>query len=316
MKEEPDIVKELRQQDKLLKIEEGSDRPSHYLKKSVNLTTDSPSNMQIFIDDESQASRRNEYGLIDRTLMGDERNKTLFDWSPEAIVIINKQGILLDANRKLYEWLGYKPAEVIGKDILELPFLPKETKKIVRKNFILRMRGEDVPPYEVEFLHKNEMQKWGEIHGAQLKDDINNVTLDLVMVSDITERKKTLDKLKESEEKFRNIFENANDLIQCVDAEGKFIEVNPKWLETLEYTKEEVKYLTLNDILREDQIPHCMELFKKVCNGENVKNVETVFISKTGKEIFVEGNANGQFKEGRFISTIGIFRDISERTKM
>ena len=90
MKEEPDIVKELRQQDKLLKIEEGSDRSSHYSKKSVDLTTDSPSNMQIFIDDESQASRRSEYGLIDRTLMGDERNKTLFDWSPEAIVIINK----------------------------------------------------------------------------------------------------------------------------------------------------------------------------------------------------------------------------------
>ena len=40
-------------------------------------------------------------------------------------------------------------------------------------------------------------------------------------------------KLRESEERYRDLFENANDLIQCVDAEGRFVYVNKKWLETL-----------------------------------------------------------------------------------
>ena len=313
MKEEPDIVNELRQQDKLMKTQKESDSQPHYSEKPNDVAVNSPDNMQMTLDEESQDSSVDDYEFLDKTLIGDERNKTLFDWAPEAIVIINKQGILLDANRKLYEWLGYRPDEVIGKYILEMPFFPKETKQIIREKFTQRMSGKEVSPYEVEFLHKNGMKKWGEIHGTQIKDEINNVMIDLVLVSDITKRKTTLDKLKESEEKYRNIFENAFDLIQCVNSEGKFVEVNPKWLQKLEYAKEEIPNLTLNDILRKDQISHCMKLLNKVSIGESVKNIEIVFVSKTGKEIFVEGNINGQFKDGKFFATVGIFRDITNK---
>ena len=270
----------------------------------------------LAVGDESQNSGEAEYDFIDKVFMGDQRNKTLFDWSPLAIVIINREGVLLDANKKLYEWLGYKPEEVIGRDLSTIPFFTPETREIIVSNFMKRMSGEDIPPYEVEFLHKNRTRRWGEVHGSRLKDDANNVMLDIVMVSDVTDKKKALEGLKESEERYRNLFENANDLIQCVDAEGRFVDVNPQWLDTLEYTKDDVKNLTLADILREDQVPHCVELFKKVFHGESVKNVEAVFVSKTGKEIYVEGSANGQFKDGRFISTVGIFRDVSDRKKV
>ena len=270
----------------------------------------------LAVGDESQNSGEAEYDFIDKVFMGDQRNKTLFDWSPLAIVIINREGVLLDANKKLYEWLGYKPEEVIGRDLSTIPFFTPETREILVSNFMKRMSGEDIPPYEVEFLHKNRTRRWGEVHGSRLKDDANNVMLDIVMVSDVTDKKKALEGLKESEERYRNLFENANDLIQCVDAEGRFVDVNPQWLDTLEYTKDDVKNLTLADILREDQVPHCVELFKKVFHGESVKNVEAVFVSKTGKEIYVEGSANGQFKDGRFISTVGIFRDVSDRKKV
>lgn len=269
----------------------------------------------LAVDDELKNSDEAEYDFIDKVLMGDQRNKTLFDWSPLAVVIINKDGVLLDANKKLYAWLGYKPEEVIGKDISVIPFFTPETREIVVNNFIKRMRGEYIPPYEVEFLHKNRTRKWGEVHGSRLIDDVNKLMLDVVMVSDVTDKKKALKGLKESEERYRNLFENANDLIQSVDAEGRFVDVNPKWLDTLEYTKDDVKNLTLMDILRGDQVQHCMDLFKKVFQGESVKNVEAVFVSKTGKEIYVEGSANGQFKDGRFISTVGIFRDVTDRKK-
>jgi hypothetical protein len=53
-----------------------------------------------------------------------------------------------------------------------------------------------------------------------------------------------------------------------------------------------------------------MELFNKVRQGEIIKNIETVFISKTGKEIFVKGSAKGYFRDGVFIATVGIFRYI------
>jgi len=266
-----------------------------------------------FLNNNLTKSNMAEYDYIDKVIMSSERNKILFDWSPLAIIIVNKEGVFLDANRKLYEWLGYMPEEIIGRNFTDVPFLPDKSKMMILNNFNKRMHGENIPPYEVEFTHKNGMQKWGEIYGNLLKDDDRGVTMDLVMVSDITEKKKALENSNENQQRYKNLFENANDLIQSVDAEGRFIDVNPKWLETLEYSREEAMSLNLFNILREDQVQHCMEFFKKVIQGESIRNVETVFISKTGKEIFVEGNAKGMFKDGRFISTVGIFRDITDR---
>jgi len=265
-----------------------------------------------FLDNENDKSNSAEYDYIDNTLMSTERNRILFDRSPLAIVIINRKGIFLDSNRKLYEWLGYTPAEIIGKRLTEVPFLPDNSKKTILDNFNKRISGEDVPPYEVEFIHKNGTIKYGEINGSLLRDENHELTLDIVMVSDVTEKKKTYENLKDNEHRYKILFENTTELVQSVNTEGKFVDVNPAWLETLEYSKEELPGLTLINILREDQVQHCVELFNKVCQGENIKDIETVFISKTGKEIFVKGNTAGYFRNGIFIATVGIFRDISK----
>jgi len=128
-------------------------------------------------------------------------------------------------------------------------------------------------------------------------------------------RSKVRCEVRKSEEIYRDILENANDLIQCVDVKGKFVYVNQKWLKTLEYNENEVKKISLMAVIRKDQVPHCIGLLKRICNGETFDNIETVFVSKTGKEIFVEGNVNAHFEDGKFISTRGIFRDITERKR-
>ncbi|MGF3555089.1 MAG: PAS domain-containing protein [Thermoplasmatota archaeon] len=271
-------------------------------------------NLNLF-DDFDSASKVDEYDYIDKILIGTDRNKILFDRSPIAIVFINEKGIFLDANKKLYDWLGYKPSEIIGKTIADLPFLPDKSKKIIVDNFFKRMRGEEIPVYEIEFIHKNGMRKFGEVYGSLLRDHVYGISMDIVMVSDVTEKKKALDNLKDNEKRYKILFENTSDLVQFMDAYGKFVEVNPAWLNTLEYSKEEVNNLKLVDIIRKDEIQHCLELFNKVCQGESIKDFETFFVSKTGKEIFVKGRAKSYFKDGVFVSTIGIFKCISENDK-
>ena len=128
-------------------------------------------------------------------------------------------------------------------------------------------------------------------------------------------RRKAEDALQRSENLHRDIIENANDLIQSVDEEGRFVFVNKKWLEELEYSPEEVKGLTVWDVLREDQVSHCMEVLKRVCSGDSIDRIETVFVSRTGKEIPVEGTVNALFIDGKLAQTRGIFRNITERKK-
>ncbi len=129
------------------------------------------------------------------------------------------------------------------------------------------------------------------------------------------ERKRAEMALKDSEKKYHDLLDNANDLIQFVRADTSIQFVNNKWLETLGYSEEEVKNLKVTDILPENQIARIMEVLKGVANGGTVTNIETTFISKHGKEISVEGNESGLFQDGEFIGAIGIFRDITERKR-
>lgn len=170
-----------------------------------------------------------------------------------------------------------------------------------REGIRIRQDGKKIPTLEVVSPYKDE-------HG--------NIIGIIEDIRDITDLKKAESALKESEERLRDLFNNVNDMIQSVDANGNFLYVNKSWLEILGYTEEEVKNLTLFDILREDQIPHCQEVIRRLSEGESFEMVETVFVSKDGREIYVEGSVNGKVENGKLVATRAIFRDVTQQKKM
>jgi PAS domain S-box-containing protein len=150
--------------------------------------------------------------------------------------------------------------------------------------------------------------------GTAVRDELGTITRAVLVYMDITERILGEEALRKSEERYRDLFENANDLIQCIDPDGSFLYVNRAWCETLGYSLEEVQDLTIFDIIH----PECSECgseFKNVVYGEKTGHIEIKFITQTGREIIVEGNINNILEGGRFVGTRGIFRNITEKRK-
>lgn len=127
-------------------------------------------------------------------------------------------------------------------------------------------------------------------------------------IAQFIKRKQAESALLESEERYRDLFENANDLIQSVTPYGRLEYVNRAWLKTLGYTQAEIHKINLFDIIHPDFQEECRELFCRVMSGEKLEQMTTVFVSKDGQKIFVEGNINCKFVEGKPVATRAIFR--------
>jgi PAS domain S-box-containing protein len=117
------------------------------------------------------------------------------------------------------------------------------------------------------------------------------------------------------EEQYRDLFENANDLIQCVDPQGRLLHVNPAWQKTLGYSEEEVAHLSIFDIIHPNCREDCRGVMQRLMSGERTERVEVEFVAKSGETVVLEGNADCQFVDGKPVSTRGIFRNVTERKR-
>jgi PAS domain S-box-containing protein len=137
----------------------------------------------------------------------------------------------------------------------------------------------------------------------------------LVLANDITKRLRAEAMLRESEERYRDLFESASDLILSLGPDCRFLFVNRACSETLGFSEAEVSALSIFDIVKKSELAQLRVQFRDVLNGKRVPRIQTVFIAKNGAEVVVEGSLNAKFEKGEVVSTRGIFRDVTERKK-
>ncbi|ALF54922.1 adenylate/guanylate cyclase [Nostoc piscinale CENA21] len=135
-------------------------------------------------------------------------------------------------------------------------------------------------------------------------------------IAQFMKRKQAEEKLLESELRYRDICENANDLIQSVNVHGRFLYVNRTWYQTLGYSAAEVTQMNVFDIIHPDFQAHCRQMFYRLMSGEQLAQVKTAFIAKNGQTVFLEGNINCKFAHGVPVATRGIFRNITQRVAL
>ncbi len=112
---------------------------------------------------------------------------------------------------------------------------------------------------------------------------------------------------------FKDLFEYTNDLIHFLTVDGNIEFVNPAWLKTLDYQLQEVEGKSIYNYIH----PHFQEKYKQarasaIMDFGNVE-VETAFLTKTGKTIIGEGQIGCSYDSGKAIYTRCVFKNITDR---
>ncbi len=162
-----------------------------------------------------------------------------------------------------------------------------------------------------EMLHKTDTS--GENKFLSVMYSFVPPDLVLVHVDDITERKKAEQKIQENEKKYQNLFKNAPVGIYEVDLiSGRFIIVNELMCKYTGYSKKELLFMSIMDLLTKESKTIFSDSMKKLLiDQQQSDKVKYNFIKKDGKKLSVHSSINLIFKKGRPIRVQGTVHDLS-----
>lgn len=127
------------------------------------------------------------------------------------------------------------------------------------------------------------------------------------------ERQHAEEALRASEERYRDLIENAHDLVQSIASDGRILFANRAWLETLGYCAQDVPAINLFQIVHPNTLTEFRRLLDRVFAGEQSIFAQTEFVAKDGREVLVEGSVTGRVESGRVVAAQAIFRNTTER---
>lgn len=241
----------------------------------------------------------------------EEKFRTLAEQSPNMI-FINKKGRIIYANRKCEEIMGYTREEFYCPDFDFRALVAPESADVIRESFTRHLQGHEVEPYECCFISKAG-ERIEAIHASKLIQ-YEGETAILGIVTDITERKKAEQALRESQERLAILFESAPDAIYVTDLDGRFVDGNRAAEELVGFAKADLvgKSLAESGLLSADDVSKAAANLRKVTAGQSSGPTEYTVRRKSGSLIAVEVRTFPVTIGGRILS-LGIARDITAR---
>jgi len=200
----------------------------------------------------------------------EQQYRRIFECSPQVIAIVDTEGTILDVNQRIFDWLGYKPEELIGTNLMELPFLPEESKTLAEEKLYQMVLGKDEPLYELIFMTKKGEKRVGQVLSNPIRNGQGKLEKLLVMARDITEQKKGEEALKTSEEQFRLIIESSHAGIGMVDEAFRVVYVNDQLCRMLGYPRKEILGQDFRKFLDEGSQQFVADRYVRRQRGEKI----------------------------------------------
>jgi PAS domain S-box-containing protein len=242
----------------------------------------------------------------------ENKYRTLLENLPQKIFLKDRNSVYVSCNEHYAGDLKIESEEIAGKT--DYDFHPKELAEKYRADDKRIMESGEAEDIEEKYIQQ-EQEIIVHTVKTPVKDAQGNVIGILGIFWDISERKKAEEALKESELRFRTIFDNAADGMLLADVENKKFDAGNKvFCQMLGYNAEEIKNLGVMDIHPKETLPHIIEQFEKQARGELALTRDIPVKRKNGSIFYADINSFAITLAGKKY-LMGIFRDVTERKR-
>jgi PAS domain S-box len=242
---------------------------------------------------------------------------TVIDNVPSPIFYKDTNCVYTGVNQAFCKFLGKTKEELVGKTVFELNADKNMAEKWHQMDMAL-LHDQNLQVYEYQSRAVD-----GIIHDLIYRKDVfytpdGKLGGIIGVMLDITERKQAEENLRQSEQRYRSLYNNTPAMLYSIDGEGKLVRVSDYWLETMGYTREEVIGRKSVEFLTEASRKYAMEMvLPHFLETGSCMNVEYQYERKDGSVIDCLMSAIlGKETDGQIVHSLAVMTDITKRKQV
>lgn len=270
-----------------------------------------PSGEIVAVYDDVTAQKQSEAVIRE----SEERFRSTFEQAAVGIAHIDLSGRFLRVNQRYCDICGYTAEEMLQKTFQEITW-PEDLKYDLDQARHLAKGKIQTFSHEKRYIRKDGTTAWGNLTASLTRDLSGHPLYFIAVIEDIGQRKEAEDALRQSEEKYRSIVENAVEGIFQSTRDGRLISANPALARMHGYDSPREMTDFITDIGKHlFARPQAWESFCSLIEAQGlVRNFETQSLHKNGSRIWILINARAARNDkGEILCFEGTAEDITQR---
>lgn len=249
--------------------------------------------------------------IFEKLSKSEQEKSVILDAMSELVLYLDTKMKVIWANKAMHRAFNLKPGQLDGKHCYQALHNRRKACSICPAEKTL----ETCLPHEVEDFSSYE--KIWVLRSYPVRNEKGILTGIVEIVTDVTERRRAEEAMRQSEQKYRELFENANDIIFFLDSQGDVLSCNAAAAATWDYSQEQMTGLNIRDFFDKAYLPLAREIMKKQRRGLAPPGPrEFLTYTKSGETVWLEVNVRIVREKGKPVLIQGIARNITERKKM
>jgi two-component system cell cycle sensor histidine kinase/response regulator CckA len=254
---------------------------------------------------------QHSFSLLARLRESEQQFRAMFESAAVGSALVDLEGKVVSSNRALVEMLGYKKSELEATMTSAL-LHPDDAAR--EREFFDELVSGSRESYRTEsrYVARDGTTVWGQVGVALVRSVDDKPRFAIRMVQDMTERKQAEEALRRSEELYRELFENANDIVFTLDLQGNFTGINRAGERITGYARAELLGRNIAELIA----PESDEAEYALTGTGDAHTFQCSLVARDGRRVPIEVASRVVHENDQPVGVQGIARDVSERHEL